>query len=110
MVFTLPKFFWFLRDEPVSRLDVCNLGFGEEFLDCRNGPISDIFGLCAPNKEGWSIILDPIRLAEREIGHVIKGVSNNRERYPELQSLVFVIGANKVCQKKLADGKGLVEG
>lgn len=105
---TLPKIFWFFRDKPMSCLDVRDLGVGEKFLDCRDGCISDISGLRTPNKESGSIILDPIRLAEGEIGHVIEGVSNHRERYTELKSLVLIVRANKVCQKELADGKGLV--
>lgn len=74
---TLPKIFGFLGDKPMSRLNVRNLGVGEESLDCRNGCIGDIFGLSTPNKESGSVILDPIRLAEGEIGHVVKGVTNH---------------------------------
>lgn len=88
----------------MSRFHIGDLCTREELLDGRDCIVGNIAGLGASHEKRRPTVLGRIGLAERKVGHVVKGLAKNRQRDAELQ---LRLGADEVGQKKLTNREGL---
>ena len=102
----MPESFGFLRDDPVTTLDIAQLESREESPNDRQYIISDIVTVRATNDKRWAIISMFVRVFEREITHPVKTSSEGFDWNSKLESF-RVWRADEVCEKKLPDRKRL---
>lgn len=92
----------------MSCIDICDLCIGEECLDGWDRVERYILRFGSSDEKRGPLVLEPVCFSEREVCHVVERLAEHREGHSELERLV--LGADEVCEKELADWKGLAQG